>query len=163
MVISVGGLYFFFGTVTENFDNFSSLFGQQLDLPGACLVVSLYGYMIADSIWCIRNGYDDFLNIVHHAVSFLYAHTMLTHNNAGIEAVVGLFFCEFTNIFLNIMWLSDVVKKMQLFWQVSFVVSFFVIRWGLGAWYAWWLFSVSGPVMIRVLCVLFSGLNVVFG
>lgn len=163
LICTLGTAYFHAPMIWKNFSNFGDLLGQPLDLPGALIIVSIYGYMIVDTIWCLRNGYHDIPNFIHHLVTLFYAHTMLYYNNTAVEAMTGLLISEFTNVFLNMAWFSTFLKKSDVFWKMSFVVTFVVVRYSGGAWLSWWLFTVPGPWPIRFTCFMINMINILFG
>jgi len=77
----------------QNYKNPSSIFNLEIDPAGKYLLMTLFGYFLHDTIWCIQNGWHEITNYCHHLLSISFTFGMLVFNNTQIETFI-LVLCQ---------------------------------------------------------------------
>ena len=143
-------------TVTDHFNN-------EFDGFSKLLLIQLSGYMILDTFWCWWNEYNSVLNYLHHFLTIAYCWSMLEYNDTLIEAMIGLFLSEFSNIFLNLYWFAQYFKwRSESVSGFGFVISFFISRIIGAVWLNYWLFTIPGSPPMRIISIIMCCVNAGF-
>lgn len=138
-------------------------FNNEFDEKSKYLLIQLFGYMILDTFWCYWHEYNSVLNFLHHFVTIGYCWSMLTYNDSCLEAMIGLWLSEFSNLFLNWYWFAQFFGwKSEKISGFGFVGSFIMSRVFLASWLVYWLFTIGGSPPMRITGVVLSCINVGF-
>ena len=126
----------------SNQDYIEKKFNNEFDEKSKYLLIQLFGYMILDTFWCYWHEYNSVLNFLHHFVTIGYCWSMLTYNDSCLEAMIGLWLSEFSNLFLNWYWFAQYFGwKSEKFSGFGFVSSFIMTRVFLASWLVYSEFS----------------------
>ena len=140
-----------------------NMFNKPFDESSNWLLIQLFGYMVLDTFWCWFNDYNSLLNFLHHFITIGYCWSMLTVNDTSLEAMIGLFLSEFSNLFLNWYWFACFFKwKLETFSGLAFSASFFLSRVIGATWLVFWLFQIQGRLPMRIVAVTMCCVNAGF-
>ena len=144
----------------ENIKNPEQIFNRQLDPPGKFLMITLFGYFLHDTIWCITNGWHEITNYCHHILSVSFTFGMLLFDNTAIETFIPVFCSEISTVPLNLRWFQRLFRGRGSFtMDIIFMATFFLGRIVGASYFTFWLITTDGPKMVRWCCYLMDGVN----
>ena len=144
----------------ENIKNPEKIFNRPLDPPGKFLMVTLFGYFLHDTIWCLTNGWHEITNYCHHILSVSFAFGMLVFDNTAIETFIPVFCSEISTVPLNLRWFQRLFSGRSNFaMDILFMATFFLGRIVAASYVTYWLVITEGPKMVRWSCYLMDGVN----
>jgi len=145
----------------QNYKNPSSIFNLEIDPAGKYLLMTLFGYFLHDTIWCIQNGWHEITNYCHHLLSISFTFGMLVFNNTQIETFIPCFMSEISTIPLNIRWFQRMFHgSSSLTMDLIFMGTFFFGRIIMASYFTYWLAITEGPKMVRYCCYGMDFVNV---